>query len=112
MKNKIITDENGEAIDVVLRERGTGEKLIEDFMIAANETVARHITYMEYPFIYRIHGEPNEEKINNFLNFLTFGFIIFLCAVVITLILNFIFLKKDFIELCIFLKKILLRKLK
>lgn len=68
---KIITDDNGEAIDVKLRERGTGEKLIEDFMIAANETVARHITYLEYPFIYRVHGEPNEEKINNFLNFVS-----------------------------------------
>lgn len=68
---KIITDENGEAIDVKLRERGTGERLIEDFMIAANETVARHITYLEYPFIYRVHGEPNEEKINNFLNFVS-----------------------------------------
>jgi len=68
---KIITNEEGEAIDVKLRERGTGEKLIEDFMIAANETVARHITYMEYPFIYRVHGEPNEEKINTFLNFVS-----------------------------------------
>ena len=68
---KIITDENGKCIDVKLRERGTGEKLIEDFMIAANETVARHITYLEYPFIYRVHGEPNEEKINNFLNFVS-----------------------------------------
>ena len=68
---KIITDENGECIDVKLRERGTGEKLIEDFMIAANETVARHISYMEYPFIYRVHGEPNEEKINSFLNFVS-----------------------------------------
>jgi len=68
---KIITNEEGEAIDVVLRERGIGEKLIEDFMIAANETVARHITYMEYPFIYRVHGEPNEQKINNFLNFVS-----------------------------------------
>ena len=68
---KIITNEDGEAIDVKLRERGTGEKLIEDFMIAANETVARHITYMEYPFIYRVHGEPNEEKINTFLNFVS-----------------------------------------
>lgn len=67
---KIITNESGEAVDVVLRERGTGEKLIEDFMIAANETVATHITYMNYPFIYRVHGEPNEEKINNFLNFI------------------------------------------
>ena len=68
---KIITDDNGDCIDVRLRERGTGEKLIEDFMIAANETVARHISYMEYPFIYRVHGEPNEEKINNFLNFVS-----------------------------------------
>ena len=68
---KIITDEKGEAIDVKLRERSKGENLIEDFMIAANETVARHITYMEYPFIYRVHGEPNEEKINNFLNFVS-----------------------------------------
>ena len=68
---KVITNEDGEAIDVVLRERGTGEKLIEDFMIAANETVATHISYMEYPFIYRVHGEPNEEKINNFLNFVS-----------------------------------------
>ena len=68
---KIITDDKGEAIDVVLRERGAGEKLIEDFMIAANETVARHISYMEYPFIYRVHGEPSEEKIDNFLRFIS-----------------------------------------
>ena len=68
---KIITNDFGEAIDVVLRERGTGERLIEDFMIAANETVARHITYMDYPFIYRVHGEPSEEKIDNFLRFVS-----------------------------------------
>ena len=68
---KIITDEEGKAIDVVLRNRGAGEKLIEDFMIAANETVARHINYMEYPFVYRVHGEPNEEKINSFLSFVS-----------------------------------------
>lgn len=66
---KIIVDENGEAIDVKVRERGTGEKLIEDFMIAANETVATHIYFMELPFIYRVHGTPNEEKINTFMNF-------------------------------------------
>ena len=67
---KIIVDEKGEAVDVKLRERGTGEKLIEDFMIAANETVATHIYYMELPFIYRIHGKPNEEKIDSFAQFL------------------------------------------
>ena len=70
-ESKIIVNEKGEAIDVTLRERGTGEKLIEDFMIAANETVARHIYYMDYPFVYRVHGEPNEEKIGNFLKFVS-----------------------------------------
>ena len=69
---KIIVNENGEAIDVVKRERGVGEKLIEDFMIAANETVATHIYFMELPFVYRIHGEPNEEKINSFIKFVNF----------------------------------------
>ena len=70
-ESKIIVDEKGKAIDVVLRDRGTGEKLIEDFMIAANETVASHIYYMELPFVYRIHGEPSEDKINNFLKFIS-----------------------------------------
>ena len=68
---KIIVDENGKAIDVVKRDRGTGEKLIEDFMIAANECVASHIYFMELPFLYRVHGEPSEEKINNFLKFVS-----------------------------------------
>ena len=65
---KVIVNENGEAIDVVLRERGAGEKLIEDFMIAANETVATHFANMEYPLMYRVHGEPSEEKMTNFLH--------------------------------------------
>ncbi len=65
---KIIVDEKGEAIDVKLRNRGTGEKLIEDFMIIANETVASHFYYMDYPLIYRVHGEPSEEKMTNFLH--------------------------------------------
>ena len=68
---KIIVNETGQAIDVIKRERGVGEKLIEDFMIAANETVASHIYFMELPFLYRIHGEPNEEKIANFLKFIS-----------------------------------------
>lgn len=68
---KIIVNEKGEAIDVILRERGEGEKLIEDFMIAANETVASAIYYMELPFIYRVHGIPSEEKMNKFLDFVS-----------------------------------------
>ncbi len=70
-ESKIIVDEKGKAIDVKLRERGTGEKLIEDFMIAANETVAQHIFYMELPFVYRVHGEPSEEKIDNFRKYVS-----------------------------------------
>ena len=65
---KIIQDENGVCIDVQRRLREKGEMLIEDFMIAANETVATHIFNMDLPFIYRVHGEPNTEKIEDFLN--------------------------------------------
>lgn len=70
-ESKIIVNETGEAVDVVLRERGAGERLIEDFMIIANETVASHIFYMELPFIYRNHGEPKEEKVQTFLRFVS-----------------------------------------
>lgn len=65
---EVIQDENGVAIDIVKREREDGEKLIEDFMIAANETVATHISNMDLPFIYRVHGTPNNEKIDDFVN--------------------------------------------
>jgi len=65
---KIIQDETGKAIDVIKRTREDGECLIEDFMIAANETVAAHIYNMELPFIYRVHAEPNSEKIDDFVN--------------------------------------------
>ncbi len=68
---KIIADDKGKPVDVVLRERSSGEMLIEDFMIAANETVASHVFYMELPFIYRVHGTPKEEKVNDFLNFVS-----------------------------------------
>ncbi len=65
---KIIQDEKGVCIGVERRLREKGEMLIEDFMIAANETVASHIANMDLPFIYRIHGEPNPEKIEDFMN--------------------------------------------
>lgn len=65
---KVIQNENGKAIDIVKRIQGTGEKLIEDFMIAANETVATHISNLDLPFIYRVHDLPNAEKIEDFSN--------------------------------------------
>ena len=67
----VVVDESGKAIDVIVEKRGVGEKLIEDFMIAANETVASTIYFMDLPFIYRVHGEPSEEKIKQFLNFVS-----------------------------------------
>ncbi len=67
---KIIVDDNCHPIDIVLRNRGVGENLIEDFMIVANECVATHIFYMELPFIYRVHEYPKEEKIHDYLTFL------------------------------------------
>ena len=68
---KIIVDENGKPTDVVLRERESGEKMIEDFMIVANETVASYIYFMNLPFVYRVHGVPKEDKINNFIDFVS-----------------------------------------
>jgi len=65
---KIVQDENGKAIDVVKRVREEGEMLIEDFMIAANETVATHIYNMDLPFIYRVHDVPKPEKVDDFMN--------------------------------------------
>lgn len=66
---KIIVDEKGHPIEIKKRVQGEGEKLIEDCMIAANETVATTIFNMDLPFVYRVHGTPNEEKVTNFINF-------------------------------------------
>lgn len=68
---KILVDENCVPYDVVLRDRGAGENLIEDFMIQANECVATHIFYMDLPFIYRVHEYPKEDKIKAFLQFVS-----------------------------------------
>ena len=68
---KILVDEECKPIDVVIRERGVGENLIEDFMIAANECVASHIFYMSLPFVYRIHEVPEEDRIRSFLAFVS-----------------------------------------
>lgn len=66
---KILVDENCKPTEITVRERGVGENLIEDFMIAANECVATHIYFMNLPFIYRVHEVPKEEKIRSFLGF-------------------------------------------
>lgn len=68
---KIIVDEKGHAIDIQLRERGTSERMVESFMLAANETVAAHYKNLHVPFIYRIHETPKEEKIKSFFEMLS-----------------------------------------
>lgn len=72
---KVLVDDDGHPHDVILRERSVAEKLIEEFMLAANETVAEHFHWMNVPFIYRIHEDPDAEKLTRFLEFITnFGY--------------------------------------
>ncbi len=68
---KIYCDENGRACEVKRIVREDGEKMIEQFMIAANETVATCIKNMDLPFIYRVHDVPSEEKIQDFMKFVS-----------------------------------------
>lgn len=74
---RVIVDEEGHPQEVVMRERSAGERLIEEFMLAANETVAEHFHWMDVPFIYRIHEDPKEDKLARFFEFITnFGLIV------------------------------------
>lgn len=67
---QVLVDEDGKATDVVIRERSVAERLIEEFMLAANETIAEHFHWMDVPFIHRIHEEPDEGKLESFFEFL------------------------------------------
>ena len=74
---KIIVDEQGKPTDVVIRERTEAERLIESFMLAANETVAEHFEKMHVPFLYRVHEEPNSERLDKFFDFVVnFGYVL------------------------------------
>src|SRR5690625_5580572 len=63
---QVLVDEQGKAEDIVIRERSVGEKLIEEFMLAATETVAEHFHWLDFPFIHRIHEDPDEGKLQHF----------------------------------------------
>ncbi|HJV47182.1 MAG TPA: ribonuclease R [Bacillota bacterium] len=74
-ESKVIVDEQCKPVDVILRDRSIAEQIIEEFMLAANETVAEHFHLINQPFIYRTHEDPDEGKLNNFLQFITnFGY--------------------------------------
>ncbi|MDF9823956.1 ribonuclease R [Breznakia sp. PF5-3] len=65
-ESKILVDKQGKVKDIVLRERGEAERIIEDFMIAANECVAAHTKHLDMPSIYRVHETPDPKKMREF----------------------------------------------
>ena len=60
---KVVLDENKAVKDIVLRSRGEAERIIEDFMVIANETVAEKLFWEEIPAIYRVHEDPDKAKV-------------------------------------------------
>jgi ribonuclease R len=72
---KIIVDDQGKPVDIQKRPRTVAEMLIEDFMLAANETVSEHFYKAKLPFLYRIHEHPDPDKLQAFFEFITlFGY--------------------------------------
>lgn len=67
---KVIVDEKGRPVDIVKVERNIAHKIIEEFMLAANETVAEHMHWLNVPFVYRIHEHPDIEKLLAFNKFI------------------------------------------
>ena len=74
-ETKVILNDKGEPIDIKPYDRNVATKLIEDFMLIANETVASHFFWQEIPFIYRTHENPDTEKIHKLSTFINnFGY--------------------------------------
>lgn len=74
-ESKIILDKQGHPLEIKPYERNVATKIIEDFMLIANETVAQHFYWMELPFVYRTHDNPDPEKIDKLSTFIrNFGY--------------------------------------
>ncbi|MBN1068880.1 ribonuclease R [Clostridium botulinum] len=69
-ESKIILDEMGKPIDIKPYEREIANKIIEEFMLICNETVAEHMFWSKLPFVYRVHETPDEEKLVKFKEFI------------------------------------------
>ncbi len=75
-ESKVILDKNGHPVRIEWRQQGLADKIIEEFMLCANETVAEHYFWMEVPFLYRVHEEPKTEDVmdvNKFLQVLGYS---------------------------------------
>lgn len=76
-ETKVILDAQGHPIEIKPYERNVATCLIEEFMLAANETVAEHFFWQETPFVYRTHETPDAEKIEKLVTFIrNFGFML------------------------------------
>ncbi len=74
-ESKILLDERGKVVSVEPHERNRATALIEDFMVAANETVAEEFSWMSLPFVYRVHEEPSIEKMRELAGYIShFGY--------------------------------------
>lgn len=62
----LVLDKKGEVVDIVLKDRGEAERLIENFMVTTNETVSRMMAYSDWPSIYRVHEKPDPSKMRDF----------------------------------------------
>ncbi len=74
-ETKMVLDQDGHPLEIKPYERNTATKIIEDFMLIANETVAQHFFWLELPFVYRTHEHPDPDKIKKLSTFITnFGY--------------------------------------
>ena len=69
-ESKIILNENGKPIDIKPYERAIANRIIEEFMLVCNETIAEYMYWTKIPFVYRIHENPDEEKLDKFREFI------------------------------------------
>lgn len=74
-ESQIDVNEKGDVLNISIFERGSANKMIEEFMLVSNETIASLFAYMDFPSIYRIHEKPKDEKVESFKNILnTLGY--------------------------------------
>lgn len=67
---EIILDKSGEVVDILRRERGLSERIIEQFMLTANEAVATYLSEHEVPCVYRVHEAPPPERLSDFVDYI------------------------------------------